>query len=192
MQPALLLLHGTPVSGRPPHNLAAKGLRSRALAPRLLSKGSCVAGFLQSGRPRDTPSARTLPSHFGGPCSVWDFKTMDGGAYPGVLGPPASEILIKPAAVTGTHVTYPRSDGTRVIPGLGRGGALARGRHMRPLCRSVGLPCVGLLLTILPRKASVLGLTPPGGSVRLGRGWILATGPTAGMTCTVRSPIPRP
>jgi len=61
-----------------------------------------------------------------------DFKTMDGGAYPGDPGPPSSEIPIKPAAVTGTYATYPRLDGTRTIPRLGRGGALAPVRHREP------------------------------------------------------------
>lgn len=154
--PSLLLLHGTPARGTPPHNLAAKGLRSR-----WLSTAGAWLGLSQPGRPRDTPRARPRPSHLGGPCSAWDFDTMDGGAYPGDPGPPSSEILIKPAAVTGTYVTYPRLDGTRMIPRLGRGGALALVRHMQPLCLSVELPCVGLLPTILSERPPFSGSRPP-------------------------------
>ena len=89
-----------------------------------------VVGFLQSGRPRDTPCARPRPTHFGGPYNVWDFNLIDGGVCLGILGPPLSEILIKPASVKGTCATYPRLDGNRMIPRLGRGGALALVRHL--------------------------------------------------------------
>ena len=57
---------------------------------------------------------------------------IDGGASLGVLAPPVGEVLIKPASVKGTCATYPRLDGTRMIPRLGRGGALALVRHLQP------------------------------------------------------------
>jgi hypothetical protein len=99
-------------------------------------------------RPSEAAPA-TFPASFpADPKMCWISYGMVGGTYLGVLGPPVSEILIRPASVKGTCATYPRSDGNRMIPRLGVVGKSLQCCTCSPICCCfMGLPCVGLLPT---------------------------------------------
>lgn len=103
------------------------------------------------------------------PKTCWISYGMVGGAFRGVLCAPVGEITpFKPAS---EGLTLAARDGRddAFFPRLGGGGPLlppAVGARSPSCCRFMELPRVGLLLTTLLRKASVLG-----GSVRPGRGW---------------------
>jgi hypothetical protein len=94
------------------------------------------------------PSEAALATFPADPKMCWISYGMVGGTYLGVLGPPVSEILIRPASVKGTCATYPRSDGNRMIPRLGVVGKSLQCCTCSPICCCfMGLSCVGLLPT---------------------------------------------
>jgi hypothetical protein len=109
-------------------------------------------GATRGGRRRwsDRPcgaAPATFPATFpADPKMFWISYGMVGGTYLGVLGPPVSAILIRPASVKGTCATYPRLDGNRMIPRLGVVGKTLQCGTCSPICCCfMGLSCVGLL-----------------------------------------------
>lgn len=158
--PSLLLLHGTPARGTPPHNLAAKGLRSRARAPRWLS----TAGAWLGSRDRDDHATRLVlapdPLISVDPVVRWISIRWMAERTQGILGLPRARYSSNPQPLRGltlpTHVGWNACD-SRV---RARWGSRPCEAH-EPLCLSAGLPCVGLLPTILSERPPFSGSRPP-------------------------------